>query len=102
MDYLVEVPADQIGDIAEGLQRGGVDLPDAEVCIHQVDAEGGGVEQRLELDGALAHGVFGLRALDAVSGLARQQIQQSAARAVLADGVCGNASRTCRAHGPSA
>ena len=77
MDHLVEVAADQVGDIAEDRQRHGVHRGDAEVVVDEVYPERRFVEQRLELRarlvGAPMHlGRFHQRA-DAHQQLARAE-----------------------------
>ena len=49
MDHLVEIAADQIGDVAEHGTRGRVRLANSKVGVDQIDAERGLGEQRLEL-----------------------------------------------------
>src|ERR1700681_4606747 len=47
--HLIEVAPDEVWNIAEYGQSRGIDLPDAEIRIHQIDAERRLVKERLKL-----------------------------------------------------
>ena len=63
VDHLVEVAANQTGNISENRKGRGIDLAEAKVGVDDVNAERSVLEQRLELSGTLAQGRLGVFAL---------------------------------------
>ena len=53
-DHLAEVAADQVGNLAERLARGGIGERDPELVVHEIDAERSVGDESLELRRRLA------------------------------------------------